>query len=83
MPMEDIDKNEVSDDGISDEEELLHREVIQGDADLYYLHHYLSEVFRNGDNFEGVICYGKVLREAPFILGDTARLRISFLIGRL
>ena len=40
-----------SDDGISDEEELLHREVIQGDADLYYLHHYLSEVFRNGDNF--------------------------------
>ena len=39
------------DDGISDEEELLHREVIQGDADLYYLHHYLSEVFRNGDNF--------------------------------
>ena len=49
--MEDIDKNEVSDDGISDEEELLHREVIQGDADLYYLHHYLSEVFRNGDNF--------------------------------
>ena len=34
MPMEDIDKNEVSDDGISDEEELLHREVIQGDADL-------------------------------------------------
>ena len=37
MPMEDIDKNEVSDDGISDEEELLHREVIQGDADLYYL----------------------------------------------
>lgn len=45
MPMEDIDKNEVSDDGISDEEELLHREVIQGDADLYYLHHYLSEVF--------------------------------------
>ena len=51
MPMEDIDKNEVSDDGISDEEELLHREVIQGDADLYSLHHYLSEVFRNGDNF--------------------------------
>ena len=26
-------------------------EVIQGDADLYYLHYYLSEVFRNGDNF--------------------------------
>ncbi len=51
MPMEDIDKNEVSDDGISDEEDLLMREVIQDDAELYYLHHYLSEVFQNGDNF--------------------------------
>ena len=51
MPMEDIDKNEVSDDGISDEEDLLMREVIQGDTDLYYLHHYLSEVFQKGDNF--------------------------------
>ncbi|WP_295957927.1 hypothetical protein [uncultured Alistipes sp.] len=49
--MEDIDKNEVSDDGISDEEDLLMREVIQDDAELYYLHHYLSEVFQNGDNF--------------------------------
>ena len=29
----------------------LMREVIQGDADLCYLHHYLSEVFRKGDNF--------------------------------
>ena len=44
-PMEDIDKNEVSDNGISEDEDLMMREVIQGDAD------YLSEVFRNGDNF--------------------------------
>ena len=48
--MEDIDKNEVSDNGISEDEDLM-REVIQGDADLCYLHHYLSEVFRKGDNF--------------------------------
>ena len=51
MPMEDIDKNEVSDNGISEDEDLMMREVIQGDADLCYLHHYLSEVFRKGDNF--------------------------------
>ena len=50
-PMEDIDKNEVSDNGISEDEDLMMREVIQGDADLCYLHHYLSEVFRTGDNF--------------------------------
>ena len=51
MPMEDIDKNEVSDEGISDDEDLKMREVVQGDADLFFLHHYLPEVFRNGDNF--------------------------------
>ena len=51
MPMEDIDKNEVSDEGISDDEDLMMREVVQGDADLFFFHHYLSEVFRNGDNF--------------------------------
>ena len=51
MPMEDIDKNEVSDEGISDDEDLMMREVVQGDAALFLLHHYLSEVFRNGDNF--------------------------------
>ena len=51
MPMEDIDKNEVSDEGISDDEDLMMREVVQGDAHLFFLHHYLSEVFRNGDNF--------------------------------
>ena len=49
--MEDIDKNEVSDNGISEDEDLMMREVIQGDADLCYLHHYLPEVFRKGDNF--------------------------------
>jgi len=49
--MEDIDKNEVSDNGISEDEDLIKREVIQGDADLFYLHHYLWEVFRKGDNF--------------------------------
>ena len=49
--MEDIDKNEVSDNGISEDEDLLMREVILGDADLYYLLHYLSEIFRSGDNF--------------------------------
>lgn len=51
MPMEDIDKNEVSINGISEDEDLIMREVIQGDADLYYLHQYLSEIFRKGDNF--------------------------------
>ena len=49
--MEDIDKNEVSNNGISEDEDLMMREVIQDDAELFYLHHYLSEVFRNGDNF--------------------------------
>ena len=51
MPMEDIDKNEVSDNGISEDEDLMMREVIQGDAVFCYLHHYLSEVIRKGDNF--------------------------------
>ena len=50
-PMEDMDQNEISDNGISEDEDLLMREVIQGDVDLYYLHHYLSDIFRNGDNF--------------------------------
>ena len=51
VPMEDMDKNDVSNNGISEDEDLIMREVIQGDADLCYLHHYLSEVFRKGDNF--------------------------------
>ena len=49
--MEDIDKNEVSDNGISEDEDLMMREVIQGYADLCYLHLYLSEVVRKGENF--------------------------------
>lgn len=49
--MEDIDKQEVSDNAISEEEDMMMKEVIQGDADLYYLHHYLSDVLRPGDNF--------------------------------
>ena len=51
--MEDIDKNEVSDDGISDEEDLLMREVIQGDAELYYLHLTSRKFFRMGIIFKG------------------------------
>lgn len=43
------DDHEVNMDGISEDEEFLLREVIQGEADLYYLHHYLSELFRPGD----------------------------------
>ncbi len=48
--MEDIDKEEVSYNAISEEEDLMMKEVIQGEADLYYLHHYLSDVLRPGDN---------------------------------
>jgi len=47
--MEDIDHSKVSNDGISEDEELMMREVVQGDADLFFLHHYLSEVLRSGD----------------------------------
>lgn len=49
--MEDIDKEEVANNAISEEEDMMMKEVIQGDADLYYLHHYLSDVLRPGDNF--------------------------------
>ena len=55
--MEDMDKNEVSNNGISEDEDLIMREVIQGDVDLYYLHHYLSEIFR-----KGVTCPEKTLQ---------------------
>ena len=47
--MEDIEKNDASNEGISDDEDLMMREEIQGDADLCYLHHYLSEILRKGD----------------------------------
>ena len=49
--MEDIDKNEVSDNGISEDEDLMMREEIQRDADLCFLHHNLSEVFLKAHNF--------------------------------
>ena len=49
--MEDIDNKEVSDTAISEDDELMLKEVVQDDADLYYLHHYLSEVLQPGDNF--------------------------------
>lgn len=49
--MDDMDEKEVSNNGISEEEDLMMREVIQNDSELFYLHHYLSEVFRKGDNF--------------------------------
>ena len=45
--MEDIDKDDLVSNGTS-EDDLLMREVIQGEADLFYLHHYLSEVYRKG-----------------------------------
>lgn len=47
--MEQNDYEPTNNNAISDDEELLMREVIQGDADLCYLHHYLSELFRQGD----------------------------------
>ncbi len=43
------DDHELNIKAISEDEDLLMREVIQGDADLYYLHHYLTEVYRAGD----------------------------------
>ncbi|MDE6046719.1 MAG: hypothetical protein K2G10_05425 [Alistipes sp.] len=49
--MEDIDKNEISESAVSEDDELMMKEVIQGDADLYFLHHYLSDVLRPGDDF--------------------------------
>ena len=45
--MEEIDKTDFS-NAISDDEDLMMREVIQGDVDLYYLHHYLKELYRKG-----------------------------------
>ncbi|MDE5708190.1 MAG: hypothetical protein K2L09_00295 [Alistipes sp.] len=49
--MEDLDTTEISDRAISEDDELMLKEVIQGDADLYFLHHYLSDVLRPGDEF--------------------------------
>lgn len=47
--MEEFDKSEHFDNLCSDEEELVMREVIQGDAELCFLHHYLSEICPKGD----------------------------------
>ncbi len=43
MPMEEMDHDTLK--AISEDEELMMREVIQGDADLCYLHHYLTELY--------------------------------------
>lgn len=43
--MEEMDHDKLH-NTISDEDELLMREVFQGDADLFYLHHYLTELGR-------------------------------------
>lgn len=46
--MEDIDNDKLC-YGISDDDELLMREVFQGDHELFLLHHYLTDVLRQGD----------------------------------
>ncbi len=46
--MEDVDHDKLH-NTISEEEELFLHEVIQGEPDLYYLHHYLTELIRPGD----------------------------------
>lgn len=46
--MENIDKNEDRYTGSAEDENLVMKEVVQGDPDLCYLHHYLTEVFRKG-----------------------------------
>lgn len=51
MPMEDIDKNEISETASSEEDELMMNEVFQGEPDLYFLHHYLSDVLRPAEDF--------------------------------
>lgn len=47
--MEEFDKRDFTNDVVSDEEDLLMNEVVRDEADLYYLHHYLTEVFRKGE----------------------------------
>ncbi len=49
--MDELDKKDFFNAGHFDDEELTMNEVIQGEADLCYLHHYLSEVFRQDDDF--------------------------------
>ncbi len=47
--MEEFDKRDFTNNVVSDEEDLLMNEVVRDDADLYYLHQYLTEVFRKGE----------------------------------
>lgn len=51
--MEDLDKIEVSDHDIVDDEDLVMRVVVQDDADICYLHHYLSDIFRKEEFSKG------------------------------
>lgn len=51
MPMEDMDKTEVSENANSEDDELMLNEVIQGEPDLYFLHHYLKDVLRPAEDF--------------------------------
>lgn len=47
--MEELDKRNFTENILPDEEDLLLNEVIQNDTDLYYLHHYLTEIFQKGE----------------------------------
>ena len=46
MPMEEVDHEVANKTNPLDDEELLMNEVVRGDADLFYLHHYLTDVLR-------------------------------------
>ncbi|MBR5464466.1 MAG: hypothetical protein IKU77_01550 [Alistipes sp.] len=46
--MEDFDHDKLL-HAISEDDELLMREVFQGDHELFLLHHYLTDVLREGD----------------------------------
>ena len=48
LPMEDFDHDKLL-HAISEDDELLMREVFQGDHELFLLHHYLTDVLREGD----------------------------------
>lgn len=45
QPMEDLDRK-ASSESVSDDYELLLKEVICGEADLFYIDCYLRELFR-------------------------------------
>ena len=44
--MEEMDHDKLH-TTVDDEHELLMREVFQGDAELFFLHHYLTEMCRS------------------------------------